>query len=311
MFFEDVFIVERPKLDAVVTWCDTTEEHILKILSTIPSYDAKRIGKRESIKYTLRGLYYNLPWLNNIFLVTNNQWPEFLCEKSCLELSPKIIRVDHKEIHPAQQSMYSAFSIELCINNIKNLTDYFLLVNDDMFAIKPMKISEWLNIQHKGIYRYRTSKIKDYINFRKGYRYWDILRQYQLIQKFYPDTEFIRPSHQIQILHKKTFEIAKEKFPDLYEYTMNIRGRPESDKITRTILEYISLNEKLCVGVSNAPECLYLESNTKDTLENRLNKLQNIQIPPNKKLLCINNIFDLSNIPVLEKLLPHKIPSEK
>lgn len=313
MDIDDIFIEQsfnKPLIDAVVIWCDSTENHIFSEFSTIKSYDAKRIGKRESLKYTLRGLYYNLPWLNNIFLVTNNQWPKYICEEQSSRIYPKIVRVDHKQIHPAKKSMYSAFAIELCINNIPNLSEYFLLANDDMFVIKPMSISEWLTSDKKGIYRYRKSNIKNYIKSNKGYRYWDILRQYELIKNIYPHTKFIRPSHQIQILNKKAFNIANIQFPALYENTMNIKGRPEQDRITRTIIEYISLNENLCVGVPNSEDCLYMESNPKESIAKRIKKLSSININNSKKLLCINNIFDLDEIPLLEKLLPNKIPSE-
>lgn len=314
---DDIFLQpppKKPSIDAVVVWCDSTEQHINSVVSNMSSYDLRRVGKRLSLKYTLRGLYYNLPWLNNIFLVTNNQWPKFLCEKKSLELSPKIVRIDHRDIHPQKKPMYGCSRIEPCLSNIPNLSEYFLLANDDTFVIKPMSIVEWIYKNHKGIYRYIRWPIKHYQKHTKGYKYWDVLRPYQIIKDIYPNAKFFRPSHQIQILHKKSFDIAKKHFPELYERTINTDGRPEQDRITRTMLEYIGLNEKLFVGISDhphSPDSLYIESYyKKENVRQRLKKLSLVNIPDSKKLLCINNIFDLDEIPLLEKLFPIKIPSE-
>lgn len=314
----DSIILNEPdaqyKIDAVVVWCDATEEHIASVCSKMDSYDLKRVGERLSLRYTLRGLYYNMPWLNNIFLVTNNQWPKFLDEEKSLKLSPKIIRVDHKDINPYKQPMYGCSRIEPCLHNIPNLSEYFLLANDDMFVIKPMNKSDWIDLYNKGIYRYIKCKIGFYRKHTKGYKYWDVLRPYEIIKNIYPNAYFVRPSHQIQILHKKSFEIAKKHFPELYERTINSNGRPEQDRVTRTMIEYIALNENLCTGISDhphAPDSIYIESYyKKESKQQRLKKLSSIYIPESKKLLCINNIFDLPNIPILEKLLPQKIPSE-
>jgi hypothetical protein len=75
------------------------------------------------------------PWVNHIYIVTGfGQVPKWLNTKH-----PKITIVPHEQIMPADAlPTFNATAIEMCIPNIPGLSEYFLLMNDDMFFNRPL-----------------------------------------------------------------------------------------------------------------------------------------------------------------------------
>ena len=66
--------------------------------------------------------------MNKIFIVTNGQVPKWLDTSN-----PKIEMVFHSEIMPADAlPTFNSTAIESCIHNIPNLSEHFILGNDDM-----------------------------------------------------------------------------------------------------------------------------------------------------------------------------------
>jgi hypothetical protein len=59
-------------MDAVVTWLDTTEKSYIaqgnKDFSEKP-FDIYGIGRRDELRFCLRGLFYNMPWLRKYILL--------------------------------------------------------------------------------------------------------------------------------------------------------------------------------------------------------------------------------------------------
>jgi hypothetical protein len=84
----------------------------------------------DELKYSLRSIYKFAPWVDKIFIVTDNQKPEWLNLDH-----PKIRLVDHKDIFKDLSCLpsYSARGIESQIHNIKELSEHFIYFNDDMF----------------------------------------------------------------------------------------------------------------------------------------------------------------------------------
>ena len=56
-----------------------------------------RFIDNQELKYSLRSVEMNAPWINHIFIVTNGQVPEWLDTTH-----PKITIVTHKEIMPSE-----------------------------------------------------------------------------------------------------------------------------------------------------------------------------------------------------------------
>lgn len=127
------------QIDIVYTWVDGSDplwiekktEKAKKIGNILPASDhSSRFTDNDELKYSLRSLEKYAPWINNIFIVTDNQKP------SWLNLThPKIKIIDHQEIFRNNNHLptFSARVIESQIHHINELSEHFIYFNDDMF----------------------------------------------------------------------------------------------------------------------------------------------------------------------------------
>lgn len=128
-------------IDAVYTWVDADDpqwaaeyKHALASSGRDTSDSAvnrARFQSRDELKYSLRSLELNLPWIDKIYLVTAGQRPHWLKEDH-----PKLVLVDHREIFSDPESCLPTFNshaIESQLANIPNLSEHFIYVNDDVF----------------------------------------------------------------------------------------------------------------------------------------------------------------------------------
>ncbi|ORX46143.1 hypothetical protein BCR36DRAFT_239941, partial [Piromyces finnis] len=84
----------------------------------------------DELRYSLRSLEQYMPWHNGtIFIVTDNQVPKWLDTSNS-----KIKIVYHKDIiQEHYRPTYDANTIELFLDRIPGVTEYFIYFNDDMF----------------------------------------------------------------------------------------------------------------------------------------------------------------------------------
>lgn len=89
-----------------------------------------RYADNGELKFALRSVEKHLPWIRNIYIVTDNQQPKWLDLKN-----ERIRIIDHKDIMPADiLPSFNAGVIERCIYRIPGLSEQFLYANDDMFV---------------------------------------------------------------------------------------------------------------------------------------------------------------------------------
>ena len=143
-------------IDAVITWVDGNDP---VWQNKINNYLEKKIDfskKKESVRYNsigeiqfaLRTIIKFAPFLRNIFLVTDNQTPEGfeqlkkLAQKSEINLE----LIDHKIIFKGYEEYLPTFnscSIGSMLFRIPNLSDHFIIFNDDTFLMRETKPSDY------------------------------------------------------------------------------------------------------------------------------------------------------------------------
>ncbi|MDP4013984.1 MAG: stealth conserved region 3 domain-containing protein [Candidatus Nanopelagicales bacterium] len=85
------------------------------------------------LRYALRGIEANLPWVRMIHVVSGNRRPEWLADH------PKIRFVHHSEILPtAALPTFNSHAIEAALHRIPGLAEQFVYFNDDVFACNPL-----------------------------------------------------------------------------------------------------------------------------------------------------------------------------
>lgn len=131
------------KIDFVVTWVDSSDKKWLakknKSLQAIgkPMEDAagdERYRDYGTLKYLLRSIEKYAEWVNKIYLITDEQKPTWMKENLS---DTKLCVIDHKDIIPKDAlPTFNSNAIELCIDNISELSESFVVFNDDWLINK-------------------------------------------------------------------------------------------------------------------------------------------------------------------------------
>ncbi|GAA2151152.1 stealth family protein [Kitasatospora kazusensis] len=129
-------------VDAVYTWVDGTDPRWQqrKAAASGEVYHAEsasdaRFLSRDELRYSLRSLRANAPWIRTVFIVTDDQRPAWFPEDL-----PGARVVSHREIFddPADLPTFNSHSIESQLHHIDGLAEHFLYFNDDMFLGRPI-----------------------------------------------------------------------------------------------------------------------------------------------------------------------------
>ena len=143
-------------VDAVITWVDGSDEKLAnkktKYLSGEKESKIQNVKTRYNqvgeIEYVIKSIIKFAPFINNIFIVTDSQRPKIIDDSNSWrkEYREKLKVVDHKVIFRDFIEFLPTFNsttIETMLHYIPNLSEHFIYFNDDMFLIKPTKISHW------------------------------------------------------------------------------------------------------------------------------------------------------------------------
>ncbi|MDR2413130.1 MAG: Stealth CR1 domain-containing protein [Rickettsiales bacterium] len=158
------------KIDLVYLWVDGNDRKwkkekdrwLNKIKSEKEIYHDAAVAARwhdnDELRYSLRSAEKFVPWINHIFIITG-----FGHVPKWLDISnPKITIIPHEAIMPADSlPTFNSNAIEMCLMNIPNLSEYFLLANDDTFFGRPLPPDFFYDKKGRGIIWYTNNhKIK-------------------------------------------------------------------------------------------------------------------------------------------------------
>tara|TARA_Y100001936_G_C16084013_1_gene680133 strand:+ start:2391 stop:3437 length:1047 start_codon:yes stop_codon:yes gene_type:complete len=127
-------------VDIVYTWVNSEDENWLtKKNDTLKKYkniklkkeisEKSRFQNRDELKYSLRSVEKFAKWIRNIYIVTDNQKPDWL---NCNH--PKINIINHADIFKKiNLPLFNSNAIGSRLHHIKGLSDDFLYLNDDVF----------------------------------------------------------------------------------------------------------------------------------------------------------------------------------
>ncbi|MFD5078593.1 stealth family protein [Streptomyces sp. NPDC058371] len=132
----------RFPIDVVYTWVDGNDPAWQRRRADYgqggyhtESANAARYISRDELRYSLRALEQNAPWVRHVYLVTDRQRPSWLNERHS-----RITVVDHSEIFEDQAALptFNSHAIESRLHHIEGLSEHFLYFNDDMFLGCPV-----------------------------------------------------------------------------------------------------------------------------------------------------------------------------
>ena len=290
-------------VDIVYLWCDSSDNtwlskknDALKAYAEPLNQDAVnycRFVNNDELKYSLRSLEKYAPWINNIYIVTDNQVPKWLDTNN-----PKIHIVNHSEILPDDAlPTFNSVAIETGLHKIPGLAEHFLYANDDMFFGAPVSKDFFFSAEGKPIFRFSKRKI---INKKYKHLYgYTISRAYCLIKEKFGKSIANFPHHNIDAYRKSDIEKCYQEFRDEFEKTARQKFR-EKDCIQRSIFGYYSIAQGLAEGKVTNNFCARCKAYfSKNPLESILIELTATKFKKVDKikacLFCFNDSLKTTN----------------
>ncbi len=132
----------RFPIDVVYTWVDGNDPVWQRSRGRYSdsgyhaeSANPARYISRDELRYSLRALEQNAPWVRHVYLVTAGQRPSWLNERSS-----RITVIDHADIFDDSDALptFNSHAIESQLHHIDGLSERFLYFNDDMFLGVPV-----------------------------------------------------------------------------------------------------------------------------------------------------------------------------
>jgi hypothetical protein len=206
-----------------------------------------RYVDNDELKFSLRSIEKYAPWIRKIFIVTDNQIPEWL-ETS----HPKIQIVDHTEIIPAEYlPCFNSVAIEHHLHRIPGLSEHFLYANDDTFINKPVTPATFFAKDLLPIIRFNPRPFRKWTLLYKTKVQGRPLRNYVqtiqnaalLVEQKYGIYFNGKTHHNIDAYLKSTYQHARQIFDNEISATLSNHVRSSND-IQRNIYSYVALAEK-------------------------------------------------------------------
>lgn len=207
-----------------------------------------RYANNDELKYSLRSVEMYAPWIRRIFIVTDNQVPEWLDTTN-----PKIKIIDHTEILPAESlPCFNSSLIEKYLYKIPGLAEHFLFANDDMLINQEVTSTTFFSQKGFPIVRLKRKPL------RKARWFWreqicrNPLRNYSkkihhsslLVEKRHGIYITGMPHHNIDAYRRSYYQrLVEEDLRDEYSANDKSHIRNNND-IHRSVISYMSLAEK-------------------------------------------------------------------
>lgn len=96
-----------------------------------------RIRQIDELRYALRSVYKNAPWIRRIFIATDSAVPQWLADDPRVTI---VRAVDHFS-DTSGLPVFNSHAIECQLQHIEGLSEHFLYSNDDMFFARPVRPS--------------------------------------------------------------------------------------------------------------------------------------------------------------------------
>ncbi|CAM5591931.1 exopolysaccharide phosphotransferase [Streptomyces spiroverticillatus] len=108
-----------------------------------------RFRNRDELRYSLRSLAMYAPWVRTVYLVTDDQTPEWLNTEH-----PGVKVVPHREIFADPEALptFNSHAIESQLHRIEGLSEHFLYFNDDVFLGRPVNPRDFFSSNGQALF---------------------------------------------------------------------------------------------------------------------------------------------------------------
>lgn len=323
-------------IDFVVTWVDDNDSGWIaeksKYMPVRPAINTEiRYRDYGTFKYFFRSIEKYAPWVHRIYVITTGHYPTWLNLNS-----DKIVLIRHSDYIPAAYlPTFNSNPIEINLHRIENLSEHFVLFNDDMFLANNTTIDDFFHNSYPrslGVYSpitpYRDFSDVVFNNVRLINRHFnkftDLKQNWWKIFNFRYGIDNFRTIMTLPWKHilgyrdlhlpmahlKSTFAEVWQEEPGEMMRTSKNRFRTVAD-INHWVFNYWNIESgRFYPQKKNFGKLFTL--NTFDEVESNL-------LQTKYKTICINDDYDVDNydlkiqrlIELFEKKFPEKSQFEK
>lgn len=271
------------------------------------AFGEERLRDWGTFKYWLRGVEKNMPWINKVFLVVQDerQVPKWLNRNN-----PKLRIVYHEEYIPKELlPVYNVVPILMYLCNIKDLGEYYLISDDDEFFLNPIKEDRFVR-ENKPVHADNRIPFEYYNMNTSDKVFFEILNNNLRIEEKYMKEKVKYGFYHLPDVRKKSFnqKILKENYNEIVESHKVSKFRHPRNISCTIFSDLLKICNEAYIDNSLYENCSYccLKSNV------------NFDLYKNKDIVCFNDTELLDNyimtrrklVAFLDKMLPNKCSFE-
>ena len=262
-------------MDIVITYVDGNDpvwKQDYEKYTNIPVME-KRFRDWGTLKYLLRGIQVNMPFIRNVYLVVSHisqvpQWAD----------SENLKIVLHKDIIPEEYlPTFNSTTIEMFLHRIEGLDEEFIYFNDDIFPVKPLAAGDFFKdgkaVTGMSKHIFTGSMYKGHV--KKS----DVFARRALgLSK---SMVFVRPQHaSIPVLKSESHKVFDSQKSSVQESLTRVRTE---GNVNMTLFLSYMYHQGLVVNKRQSCRHISLAATTPAKLHASI-------MTPDRKMLCINDV---------------------
>lgn len=300
--------MENRPIDAVITWVDGNDErHRAKrmkygnetIFNAEDIAGNSRFASLGEIFYCVASLNRFAPWLNKIYLVTDEQDPHIdeLIEKHFPDGHIPMEIVDHKTIFRGYEEYlptFNSISIESMTWRIPGLSEHYIEFNDDFILAAPVTSEDFFTSDGKVVCygkksNYLLTKLSRMIKYRKDggkkVTFKETMLNAATLLGIY--SSFIKFNHIPRALLKSKYKQYFNEHPEHLKKNISHRFRNHTQYNPQELFYLLMDKEKRCELRSANKNLLYLKPKDLSYIQKKLSRFT---LSPETKFGCFNAI---------------------
>lgn len=294
------------QIDAVITWVDSSDEvwrlkinqYLDEKIDWNDKKDSTRYNSINEIEITILSIIKFATYIKNIYVVTDNQEPKNFkkLKNKALESKINLQLIDHKVIFKGYEEYLPTFnsrSIVNMVHRIPNLSNNFVVFNDDTFLIneskkedffvdnKPVIIGSWDSLYEDKIIRNFYLKIKGNKKKRAGYK-----EAQQMGAKLLGFKKYLRRDHTPLPMKKEKINIYFKDRDEILRGNIKYRFRNSNQFLISSIYNHLEILENNYILKKNF-NLLYIQSYSFFKTKLKLNSINTVN---KKKFMCLQSL---------------------
>ena len=170
---EHIKFIEDEPIDVLIKYIDLSDKNLQRTNFTQTEKDEDN----EELRYSIRSIFENIPWIRKIFILMPNEKVRYL--KPINEISDKFVYVKDRDLLGFDSADSQTFQLNLCNMTKFNISENFILMDDDCFFGKPIPKTKFFYYD-ENLKKVLPSVITDEFNeLIKG----DVLKEYNKIAR--------------------------------------------------------------------------------------------------------------------------------